>query len=515
MAIIIELTFPCGRFHATPWGRHVNEGVAEWPPSPWRLLRALVAVWKRTAPGLSTDQVQRVLMALTPPPLFKLPPHRVAHTRHYMPWEKKGPDDRALVFDTFVAVGKEDPLVMAWPEAELDADDQTVLETLLNNLTSLGRAEGWVEARLCSAFPEGDYCQPTDGDELSPVLVLCADAATAFSDTHYPKLDTKKLAKGLVNPANYLFDCPNWHLCIDTQTLHENRWSAMPGTKWVNYRRMPEAPAIRSRERVRRSKPTILRFLLDGPVLPLQSDTLLLTEAFRVAAMSRFNTWCSRNPERSHDYLRDATTGEYSSPVLSGKLLDGTRLLAHDHARYLATTEGQDPRRITHITISALSGFTQAEVDALSGMDELKSFYLLKGIRARLFSQGDCRSFPLTGPSNEWISATPFLGYAPIGMAGRQSYLRKTIKRDWRNLAELNSGFHGVTLTGVESIPDDAAEWADKPRTYDFRRVRKKDTNTDPRPAGLFRLRFSAPVSGPICLGYASHFGMGLFRPVN
>ena len=61
MPVIIKLTFPAGRYHATPWGRHVNEGVPEWPPSPWRLLRALVAVWKRTCPDLSEVQVRRIL----------------------------------------------------------------------------------------------------------------------------------------------------------------------------------------------------------------------------------------------------------------------------------------------------------------------------------------------------------------------------------------------------------------------------------------------------------------------
>src|SRR5579875_3886216 len=105
MPVIIKLTFPAGRYHATPWGRHVNEGVPEWPPSPWRLLRALVAVWRRTCPeDFSEAQVRRILGTLVEPPHFRLPPYRVAHTRHYMPWEKKGPADRTLVFDTFVAV---------------------------------------------------------------------------------------------------------------------------------------------------------------------------------------------------------------------------------------------------------------------------------------------------------------------------------------------------------------------------------------------------------------------------
>ena len=48
--LVIELTFPSGRYHATAWGHHVNEGVPEWPPSPYRLVRALYDVWKRKRP---------------------------------------------------------------------------------------------------------------------------------------------------------------------------------------------------------------------------------------------------------------------------------------------------------------------------------------------------------------------------------------------------------------------------------------------------------------------------------
>src|SRR5438477_2922399 len=107
MPVIIRLQFPGGRYHGTPWGRHVNEGVPEWPPSPWRLLRALVAVWKRTCSDLSEQQVQRVLEPLLSPPRFHLPPFRVAHTRHYMPLGNKSPKElvgggTTLVFDTFV-----------------------------------------------------------------------------------------------------------------------------------------------------------------------------------------------------------------------------------------------------------------------------------------------------------------------------------------------------------------------------------------------------------------------------
>src|SRR5690606_41364458 len=38
-------------YHATPWGSHANEAEIEWPPSPWRILRALVASWHRKLDG--------------------------------------------------------------------------------------------------------------------------------------------------------------------------------------------------------------------------------------------------------------------------------------------------------------------------------------------------------------------------------------------------------------------------------------------------------------------------------
>jgi len=83
--IAVAFRFTAGRFHATPWARHVNEGVPEWPPAPWRILRALVAVWKRTRPDIAEERVKGFLDKLVAPPHFHLPPATHAHTRHFMP----------------------------------------------------------------------------------------------------------------------------------------------------------------------------------------------------------------------------------------------------------------------------------------------------------------------------------------------------------------------------------------------------------------------------------------------
>lgn len=44
MSFTISIRFLSGRAHLHPWQTHHSEGRVEWPPSHWRLLRALVAV---------------------------------------------------------------------------------------------------------------------------------------------------------------------------------------------------------------------------------------------------------------------------------------------------------------------------------------------------------------------------------------------------------------------------------------------------------------------------------------
>jgi CRISPR-associated protein Csb2 len=51
-------------------------------------------------------------------------------------------------------------------------------------------------------------------------------------------------------------------------------------------------------------------------------------------------------------------------------------------------------------------------------------------------------------------------------------------------------------------------------RPIQFKRFRKKPGDDGGRrPSGAFRITFAAVARGPICLGHACHFGMGLFLP--
>jgi CRISPR-associated protein Csb2 len=50
MQIVLRQEFPLGRFHATPWRVNpFDDPHGEWPPSPWRLVRAVTARWYQWA----------------------------------------------------------------------------------------------------------------------------------------------------------------------------------------------------------------------------------------------------------------------------------------------------------------------------------------------------------------------------------------------------------------------------------------------------------------------------------
>lgn len=521
MPVTIQLTFPSGRYHATPWGRHVNEGVPEWPPSPWRFLRALVAVWRRNCRHLSEDQVKRVLEQLVAPPRFKLPAHRVAHTRHYMPWEKKGPQDRTLVYDTFVSVGRNDPLYVGWSDANLGSKEENCLCQLVGNLNVLGRSEAWVEAVVASlsdSLTSDEWnCVPAPDADPDPLPILCPDPASCFGGEHYPTCDPTKLAKGKVDPTQFLFDCPRWHLCLDTETIHEARWQAVPGAKWVNYTRPEErsSPKINAM-RDHHAKPTVARFMIDGPVLPPVTDTLRVAEAFRRAAMGSFGRWCSRHQDEAQGYRRSGVTTRFASPVLSGKDQQGLLLIGQRHAHYLPQVLEVDPRRIGYVTVFARGGFDRADVAAMASLQELKG-PSVDALRVRLVALGQ-QSYvgqSLYGPSSVWCSVTPFLGHSDIGERGKSRFLRKGIRREWRRLAEQVSEFRNVELRETVELSPEEIHPGNAPQAHDFRRARMKDGGREAyRAAGMFRLVFSEPITGPLCLGYASHFGMGLFAPV-
>jgi CRISPR-associated protein Csb2 len=532
----LAIRFTAGRFHATPWGRHVNEGIPEWPPSPWRLLRSLVATWKRKLDDqVEQERVREMLSALLDPPEFVLPPAATGHSRHYMPWFKRGPDDRTLVFDTFVALPKDAEVIVLWPGAVLEPEQRATLALLAQHLQFLGRAESWCAARVLDqaeidAFQPPVNCSPAngaaaDGGEL--VRVLCADPERALANEAFSRsVERKRGRKTVVETQRIVTYNPDWHLCAETLWLHGERWSDPPGSRWVTYSRpkncfaiTPLRPRARSGSRLR---PQVVRFALDSAVLPLATDTLPVAEAARRNLMGLYGR-LNREP--------NGLPGR--SDVLSGKDAFGTALEGHRHAFYLPTDEDRDGR-LDHLTVVAEAGFGPGELRALDRLREIKtaereaSAHPLRVLLLGLGTLDDYRAGPL-GAATVWESATPFIVTRHLKKSGRKrdlpglwqnriGFITAVLREELVRLIGRRPDLAAISLenVGLQPMVEGAAfrcgarDW--RPTQYRrFRRQRGDDGGR--RPAGAFRIRFPVAVRGPLALGHSAHFGMGLFLP--
>jgi CRISPR-associated protein Csb2 len=544
--IAISITFLAGRYHATPWGRHVNEGALEWPPSPWRILRALVAAWKRTLPNVPESDMRPIFEKLTGPPQFILPPASTGHTRHYMPWDKGWKPDapekaKTLVFDSFVALSRETPLVIHWPDAILDGSQLRTFIRTLTNLNTLGRSESWCQAELLTDEEAARYFEdcstgrlsaPLNGDDARQdteiVRLLCADPKDAFDNEHFFEARKKKRGKNVVSETIRTADQydPDWHLTAETLWLHKQKWSDPPGSRWVQYTRPRDCfkvePAIRSRmDQPSRPRPQVVCFALDSAVLPLVTETLPVAEAARRALMSR------------HGRLTESNGVRGRSETLSGKNAASEVLQGHNHAFYLPTDEDGDGR-IDHLMVVTRNGLDAAEMRAVDRLNVIKPYgrdNTSHPLRVLLLGYGQLDeyvSLPLK-PSREWISVTPYITTRYAKTRGRMRIdLRSPAECAEFLIANLRDQLREVCdfidadfVEGVRISP----EWDDnrvfrlsgyRLRPIQFKRYRSKSSDDGgQRLAGAFRIEFPEPVCGPIVLGHSAHFGMGLFLPAD
>lgn len=462
MTTAIGLRFPLGRYHATRWGRAVNEAVVDWPPSPWRLLRAFYATWRWRAPAWDERTIVEALQALSAPPSYLVPRYSFGHSRHWMPDATTG-KDKAL--DAFVVVDPDAELTVRWP-AELPEPAAGVIGELCRLLPHLGRAESLCSARLLSPADT-----PSDGGWIQP-------GALQSGHTSSP----------LLAPTDPLdIDA----LLTTTSEVRKAGRTVPPGSRWVSYP-VPAAdqrpPTTRSASRSRRKPPQGVRLALAAPVLPSVQQAVVYGHVLRAAALSH------RRQQSETLSGRQAAGGP-----------DDWRTAGHVHAHYLVY-DSDDDRLLDTAVVWAPEGLCDDDLAAILSIDHLHSGAVrgFRPVRTAPEAIGPVeRVAPeLCSPSGAtvWRSATPFAPYRhPKERRPLVPFLQGEIVRELAAREQTrNLGEPEVSLLG--------GAW------LSFRRARPPGREDERRAFGLC-LTFANPVQGPLVLGDLSHFGLGLFRP--
>lgn len=530
----ITMTFPGRRYHATPWGHHVNEGLIEWPPSPWRLLRAFLSVgytkcgWNyENLPDAVHPLFEKLASVL---PTFTLPAATGAHTRHYMPVNEGSAEKRTLVFDTWAQID-DGCLTVNW-DVELTEEEGQLFAVLVDHLGYLGRAESWVEARLEKSSPATwmSNCYPNDSapgpgwEQVSVFVPLSFDeyenwAKQARDDAirHFEPVDETKakhsreekkilktrqaaLEKAMKPYPSSLFHALHW----DTADWKQHRWSQAPGSKRVLYWRKSNAL---------QSSPVPLPKVCTRPAFKIMVLAMATAQGNKHALPSVVHTLI--HGERLHKLILGRVREHH--PILSGcdenaMPLKGT----HEHAHILPL-DLDDDGHLDHIVIWAPAGLDARAQNAIAGLRNsfskgLESLHIAvsaacsdvenligvpgeyaEALQMRLGFRSACN----------WISHTPFV-------------LPRFLKKSGRNtlsgqiMAECRS--RGLPVPKEIELLD-PRENSGLLRHRHFSRKRKFGPQPPVDCGFSVRLRFDEPIRGPLCLGYGSHFGLGLFSP--
>ena len=481
---VITIHFLNKKYNATPWGKHVNEGVPEWPPSIWRLIRAMIAAWKRSLPDLPNEIVwpifQKIISSL---PSYRLPSAQTAHSRHYMPTLSKN----TLVMDTFVITG-DDPVEFIWKDLTLNESETVTIKNILKNLHYFGRAESWCVAEMSTSAHEPN-CIPHDGRTASNM-----DLVYVLTPKHNVKF-TDGMGKNT--------DADLESVTVTTAQLQNKKYMDPPGGEWVPYLRSQKVfenvPPTRSTST---QSITLVRYAVVGTLRPSIKDTVKVGDIAKATCMSVYGK----------KYGGD-TSSTFSGKDDNGKYLKNLQdHEEHEHAFYLPTYESQN-REIDHLTIISTKGFNKKERSVLFDMPSLYG----RNLRADLLFQGcgtmsDFSTIPILQRARKWVSSTPLVLSRHVKRRGKEPNIRIIDGLDEQIRNEIKNRYN-------KSYKIKTIKKYDKPnihnttlKPFEFYRWRNHGS-VGADTAYNISLEFEEPVRGPITLGYSSHYGLGMFVP--
>ena len=536
--VALQIAFPARRYHATPWGCHVNEGLIEWPPSPWRLLRSFLATgyaklgWPNEgAPALARALIEKLAATL---PRYRLPQAVGTHSRHYMPLArfKNGREETTMVLDTWAQIER-GSIGVYW-NVDLTAAEQALLEEIARELGYLGRSESWVDVtpiknanasdfdvrpgeardRPGTGWEQVSLLAPLPGSEYQSwrerTVQAALDSLPVVNAKGKPLSKAKQTEQVQETQASYPIDLIAC-LQVDTAWLHALGWNQPPGSQKVLYWRPASSLEGAAPRSIPRSPcPVVVELVLLS----------MATASGNLHALPPITRTLPQGELLHQALLAHGPKGERPPEVLSGRDTSGKPLRdekAHTHAHLI------------HLDLDGDGHLDHALVWAPRGLDD-KAQRIVRAVRwtfakrtdplklalAAAGSRSDLSALPspwgerlraLLGGAKgarRWRSITPFVPPRFLKPRGRNSL-------EGQVAAELRGrGFsEPVCIRCIDPHADD--DLVRKSRHFVRRRTRRQAPAPPVDRGFMLELEFSEAVLGPIAIGYGSHFGLGLF----
>lgn len=550
--LTIQIRLPWERYHAHPWGQNPGRvAEAEWPPSPWRLLRSLAAAWFRVNAGQpASDELRGLLETLARElPHIGVGKVTFAKTVHYQPNYKHSSSNADLAIygrtrheNLFAATAT--PFCFRWTNTTLDDAPTALLQMLLENVAYFGRADSICEAAIVTAEPPDiDWCKP------------CLD------EVGIPQKRIAQTCRGVFcpNPADFR-TTDLWLLRANAERdeVHGNQ----PQISLTN----PDG------DEAQRSQATVPKHLInqllsadmrvDGGILvsykmpdgwprkwlvttaqttrarPATED---ISTGPKVAHYLRFSLQC-RIPVAVRFAVDVANLfhktvckilDDKTSPALTGKGISG-----HQHAFYLPTGSGT---ALNDLHIWCPLGFTRQEMDILTRVRHLhwgnkKNRFEINPVLIAATKEVPADSGLSFGTAAKvWESITPFVPPLHFYRGSKEkpkfnanatpekqlfnclkdAGLKESVLIERIAPTIQNDNWDIVRIDAANEIAANGFAHGVSAATHQNGST-PKNTHEIRRVGFFFRLTFDAPVVLPRpSFGHSCHFGLGLFTPVS
>jgi CRISPR-associated protein Csb2 len=504
MRIILKQNFPLGRYHANPWRAFAfDDPHGEWPPSPWRLLRAILArsfqLSRERENACDDDLRQKLVTTFCESKIsFQLPTQswRGPGLQQYQPSEfKKIPAAAAKPGektynttknkDNFWLVSAEtDALFWSFVSENWTNELLAHFDECLARMTYFGRAESItaIERLKHEDIIINTNCELKDKRTSTSVPVLCPRVDATFEQV----------------------------ACQTNDDTVANS-TTPPGAVWKYAERPSRAKPV-ARQPTRKALPLtqIVQFAIGGRVFPSLRYWLRITDKFRGIALRQLAQQLTGNRNAKFAELPSETRTKFS--LFTGKGAADSVLAGHQHTAFFLIPDSQGkPSRLicwrnapfTDQEQTALLAAAEAPLAWDFGSDDWKLRLVPLPVETPLPPDKN-----IFGESSVWETLTPFV--PPLHVFGRNGKPKNgfEIETQIKNiLSDCKLPSARVTLLSPSDAP---TQWV---KVHRPQRSRNEQTNADKRGFRI-RLQFEKSAKGPIYLGHSCHFGLGLFMPV-
>lgn len=505
----ISVRFPLGVYHAQSQG---SPEEPEWPPHPVRLIGALVAAAHSAGrraehPEALEDDLELLnRICEAPAPVIGAPPIVTVTTagrdgRDAVPlrgatrWAPrnyftKGGRDQAAVQKVGVAIGDR-PIHFDWPHLELERDEHQRLSRLAAEVSFLGTSRSPAIATVAGTTRESLELAfvPLDGDAPNAVRKL---AVRVPDETTLAAFERRHQARRASKPR------------VEAAT------AAVPGVP-VGIQRPYAAASEVERSRLAFDPgwwADMILLAIDrerSEVIPRSSASYLVGRALRTALLGAYDMPGTRgeappilrgrggDPHCAFISLADIWHADATGEIKGVAILPPGGDRVDDLAQQRAQLE-QGLATLVHDTAQGEGRFVQIPD---SGRVWLRQPTPREASLKTLLKSTYCAS------AASWVSATPVV----------HARWRKRSTETLLDQVALDCSHVGLpTPARVEAIRG-AALPAAAGRPVPPRRVPPGWRKSLGGPTNHLRIDFERPVTGPLLLGRARHFGLGLFVP--